>query len=380
MPDSVRRCFVIGPMNDSADLQGKHRLERLRDEVLVPLFSERTLNRAYRYDVTTPFDLGFSGARMIIRDILHAIDRADVVVADLTDANPNVFYELGITHSLGRQCITILQPGQQLPFDTAAYRCFMVDLDPDAERWSDKKLRAQATLRAAVHTADENVSDWSSWENPVIDFFRAPIAYLSPAPALADGYFRNFVRPVVEAIITRRAGKYLFDVGVAPAGVDVLGEMSNYSLLDDEVRRRLKLQVVLPARIHLAKQVYVKDLREFYPPALVEFGGRSFTCWARGDLRQQQSARLIDIPTTLSVLQDAVDRRMRTPVPRDSPDWQFIERQEIERFRMSLQMRIDGHHENPKFSDRIEIVRFDPASPPQGLEGLAQAHRRAEDA
>lgn len=40
-----------------------------------------------------------------MNDVLYAIDRADIVIADLTDSNANAFYELGICHALGRACM-----------------------------------------------------------------------------------------------------------------------------------------------------------------------------------------------------------------------------------------------------------------------------------
>jgi hypothetical protein len=53
----------------------------------------------------------------IIQDVVSLIDRARIVVCDLTDKNPNVFYEAGIAHTLGREVIIIAQSEQDIPFD-----------------------------------------------------------------------------------------------------------------------------------------------------------------------------------------------------------------------------------------------------------------------
>lgn len=42
---------------------------------------------------------------------------SDLVIADLTGGNPNVLYEIGITHSLGRNLILIIREGESIPFD-----------------------------------------------------------------------------------------------------------------------------------------------------------------------------------------------------------------------------------------------------------------------
>lgn len=53
----------------------------------------------------------------VIQDVVYLIDRSRVVVCDCTGRNPNVFYEAGIAHTLGREVILITQADQDIPFD-----------------------------------------------------------------------------------------------------------------------------------------------------------------------------------------------------------------------------------------------------------------------
>ncbi|KAA8558558.1 hypothetical protein FX985_04917 [Pseudomonas extremaustralis] len=53
----------------------------------------------------------------IIQDIVALIDRSRIVVCDCTGRNPNVFYEAGIAHTLGREVILIAQAEHDIPFD-----------------------------------------------------------------------------------------------------------------------------------------------------------------------------------------------------------------------------------------------------------------------
>lgn len=53
----------------------------------------------------------------IIQDVVSLIDRSRVVICDCTGRNPNVFYEAGIAHTLGRDVILITQNEQDIPFD-----------------------------------------------------------------------------------------------------------------------------------------------------------------------------------------------------------------------------------------------------------------------
>lgn len=53
----------------------------------------------------------------IIQDIVSLIDRSRVVICDCTGRNPNVFYEIGIAHTLGREVVLITQNAADIPFD-----------------------------------------------------------------------------------------------------------------------------------------------------------------------------------------------------------------------------------------------------------------------
>lgn len=58
----------------------------------------------------------------ILDDVLSLIWRARVVIADLSGKNPNVFYEAGIAHTLGRDTILVAQSMDDIPFDLQGIR------------------------------------------------------------------------------------------------------------------------------------------------------------------------------------------------------------------------------------------------------------------
>ncbi len=53
----------------------------------------------------------------IIQDVVSLIDHSRIVVCDCTGRNPNVFYEAGIAHTLGRDVILLTQSEHDIPFD-----------------------------------------------------------------------------------------------------------------------------------------------------------------------------------------------------------------------------------------------------------------------
>ena len=60
-------------------------------------------------------DINHSG--QIIEEIQSAIREYDIIVGDTSGANPNVCYEVGFAHGLGKQCILMCKEGNELPFD-----------------------------------------------------------------------------------------------------------------------------------------------------------------------------------------------------------------------------------------------------------------------
>jgi hypothetical protein len=58
----------------------------------------------------------------LIQDVFSLIYRSFVVVVDLSGQNPNVMYEAGIAHTLGRPVIPIANSVEKLPFDLAHHR------------------------------------------------------------------------------------------------------------------------------------------------------------------------------------------------------------------------------------------------------------------
>lgn len=53
----------------------------------------------------------------VMQDVVSLIDHSKIVICDCSGRNPNVFYEIGIAHTLGREVILITQADTDIPFD-----------------------------------------------------------------------------------------------------------------------------------------------------------------------------------------------------------------------------------------------------------------------
>ena len=58
----------------------------------------------------------------ILTRIYEQIKIADMIIADMTGRNPNVFYEVGYAHALGKNCLLITSKSDDIPFDLKHHR------------------------------------------------------------------------------------------------------------------------------------------------------------------------------------------------------------------------------------------------------------------
>lgn len=97
----------------------------------------------------------------LIRDILNELNKADVVIADLTDTNPNVFYELGVRHTLRNRTILIAQDMKYVPSDLTSY--WVVTYKKGLAGLQDFKNKIKNTMRDMMNKPEKS-------DNPVADF------------------------------------------------------------------------------------------------------------------------------------------------------------------------------------------------------------------
>jgi hypoxanthine phosphoribosyltransferase len=77
----------------------------------------------------------------ITHDIIRNIAKSDLVIVDITGGNPNVFYELGVRHTLSpSSTILMCQIGHEIPFDIGSYSCIKYEPKLDGIEEAIKKL------------------------------------------------------------------------------------------------------------------------------------------------------------------------------------------------------------------------------------------------
>jgi hypothetical protein len=120
------KCFVIMPF-------GVKDLEDLYNEFILPVLGDCKLDCARGDDIF--------GSNVVMDDVRAAIAMADLVIADLSGQNPNVFYEVGIAHTLGKPVLLLSQSIEDVPFDLRHRRVLPYEYTPIGCKRLVAKLR-----------------------------------------------------------------------------------------------------------------------------------------------------------------------------------------------------------------------------------------------
>lgn len=127
-PPSERYAFIIMGMNPE-------------DPMLVDVHSciksvcARTNIRAERVD-----DIEYSGK--ITDRIIDSIQKADIVIADLTHERPNVYYEIGFSHGQNNDVILIARRETKLHFDLSGFNVIYYRNITELSEKLEKRIKA----------------------------------------------------------------------------------------------------------------------------------------------------------------------------------------------------------------------------------------------
>jgi hypothetical protein len=95
----------------------------------------------------------FFTTHSIIDEIWSAIYQSKFIIADCTDRNPNVFYEIGIAHSVGKPVVIITKDIDDVPFDLRHRRFIKYEYTPRGMKEFEIKLQSVLTeLRDEQHS------------------------------------------------------------------------------------------------------------------------------------------------------------------------------------------------------------------------------------
>jgi hypothetical protein len=136
---SSKTCFVIFPIGDPGT-GTRTRADQVFKHIIEPVVS------ALGYEATRADEMRPPG--VITSQVLAAVADSDLVVADLTDHDANVFYELAIRHATQRPLVQLIDSAQTPPFDVADMRTIYMDIH-DLDSAEDARHQLQGHIHVA---------------------------------------------------------------------------------------------------------------------------------------------------------------------------------------------------------------------------------------
>lgn len=111
--------------------------EFIEDYIVVKSTCDNIKLRALRGDKD---DLSYT-KNSILGHILEYIVKSRIVIANISNRNPNVYYELGIAHMLGKPSVLICRKNAEIPFDLQQkYIVFYENKEELSEKLNDALL------------------------------------------------------------------------------------------------------------------------------------------------------------------------------------------------------------------------------------------------
>jgi hypothetical protein len=156
--DWDKTCFYVTPIGADGSPERRHS-DLFLGSLIEPAVAEFGL-RVVRAD-------HIAAGGLITRQVLEAIVRSRVVVADLSYHNANVFYELALRHATGRPAVQIIRQADAIPFDVGQVRTILIDTT-DLHTFVPQMEVYKAAISSQVRRALEAPE---AVDNPVTSFY-----------------------------------------------------------------------------------------------------------------------------------------------------------------------------------------------------------------
>ncbi len=139
MTELVKKaCFVIAPIGEP-ESDTRKRSDQVLRHIIRPAVEGLGYLATRADEISQPGNITTQVIQRIIDDPL--------VIADLTERNPNVYYELAVRHAIRKPFVQIIQEGEEIPFDVAGTRTIFFNLQ-DPDRVANAKDEMTEQIRA----------------------------------------------------------------------------------------------------------------------------------------------------------------------------------------------------------------------------------------
>ena len=134
--DFMKTCFVVSPIGET-DSEIRSNADKLFKYIISPV-CESCGFEPVRVDQINDSD-------SITQTIIDKLLSSELVIADISGHNPNVFFEMGYRKCTDKPIIHLKKKGETIPFDVNTVRTFEYDLT-DLDNVEETKKRLEQTI------------------------------------------------------------------------------------------------------------------------------------------------------------------------------------------------------------------------------------------
>jgi hypothetical protein len=254
MPDE-KLCFVVSPIGAEDSPQRIH-ADWVLEEIIEPVMADFEGFQVSRADKMV-------APGLIDAQVIGSLLSADLVIADLSFPNQNVFYEIGIRHMAQKPIIHMQLATDTIPFDVSLYRAIKFNrVRPGDLRDARKLLRSQVQ---AVLSDEYNV------ENPITN--ARGLIKLRETATSGERVILSQMEAIGKRLERLEGAVLVGDTEPSPNRgrvINLMGALRD-SINKEAAKQRSELRMKLIAADE--RDRIVSDIKEIVPQATVKING-----------------------------------------------------------------------------------------------------------
>lgn len=210
----TKKCFVVTPIGPDGSVT-RRAADGLISAVIQPTLDDLDFETIVAHKIDSPGS--------ITRQVIDYLLSSELVIANLTELNPNVMYEVAVRHCVGLPIVVMAEHGTKLPFDLSDERTVFFYND----------MHGAVDVRPALEKAVKSALSLEEPDNPVYRVSQAKVMREATKPNDPNAFILQKLERLESAISESRIRD---PIASAPA-IPVTSERRRYVLAAKGTKR-----------------------------------------------------------------------------------------------------------------------------------------------
>lgn len=209
----VKKCFIVTPIGaDNSDT--RRHADGIIDAVIEPVCKALGLEVVVAHRIDTPGSI----TTQVIEHVLND----ELVIANLSELNPNVMYELGLRHCARKPVISLAVDGTRLPFDISDERTIFYKND----------MAGVVVLKDRLHTLAVEALNDEEPDNPVYRAITHNVMKEIAANENVDGQLGKYLLGKMDKLESMISNSHMTN------------EVSNHKKRNTKIKKGVKFDII----------------------------------------------------------------------------------------------------------------------------------------